>query len=83
MFAVTTVQHPSCVGLEGGCIECNRTMPRALHEQKFTFDMLDGFHLQRSAKGTPQGQKGEYTGVIIDSVRHSSAKKSANGEKGG
>ena len=28
--------------------------------------MLDDLHLQRSEKGTPPGQQGEYTGVIID-----------------
>ena len=39
---------------------------KALREQKFTFDMLDHLHLQRSEKGTPPGQQGEYTGVIVD-----------------
>ena len=39
---------------------------KALREQKFTFDMLDDLHLQRSEKGTPPGQQGEYTVVIVD-----------------
>ena len=66
LFSITAAEHSSCAGLAGGCPECLRAEPKALREQKFTFDMLDDLHLQRSEKGTPPGQQGEYTGVIID-----------------
>ena len=61
LFSITAEEHSFCAGLAGGCPNCFRAMPKALSKRKFTFDMLDDLHLQRSEKGTPSGQQGEYT----------------------
>ena len=57
LFSITAAEHSSCAGLAGGCPDCLRAEPKALREQKFTFDMLDDLHLQRSEKGTRRASK--------------------------
>ena len=66
-MALMVLLHGDCAGLEGGCSECERHLPRARKMEQHTKDLMDELHLTRSDKGSEVGQKGTYIGVIIDS----------------
>ena len=58
LFSITAAEHSSCAGLAAGCLDCLRVLPKAIHEQKFTFDMLDDLHPSAAKRGLRRVSKG-------------------------
>ena len=69
MFLIKVIWHALCAGYEGRCPICMEAVPRTEEAQRFTFELLDRFHLEVSEKCLTFSQQQVFMGIIINSNR--------------
>ncbi len=69
MFLIKVIWHALCAGYEGRCLICMEAVPRTEEAQRFTFELLDRFHLEVSEKCLTFSQQQVFMGIIINSNR--------------
>jgi hypothetical protein len=66
IFIMATPEHGECAGFEGGCAICGEYYGRALKVQEMWQAKARSLNIPLSANGHSVGQRGAYTGLVID-----------------
>lgn len=69
LVIMSTPEHGRCAGFEGGCSVCAEYHGRAINVQEMWHEKARKLNIPLPAKGHPVGQRGAYTGVVIDTFQ--------------